>query len=243
MAVSQHVNPFTQYIVQISPSLSTERLARYRQAGADDREVAINYLWNMSLSESLYPSLHVLEISLRNVIHNAATSEFGTEYWFDTARLLRKRQPDDIVKAKLNLARNNKLQTSGRIVAELSLGFWTTLLSSTYELHFWRRNKYAILESAFPHFSSSPLALSLGQRRVYIHQRYNAIRTLRNRVFHFEPIWDYPNLGERRANILDAIGWINLELRDTVKRHDRFEMVLNDGRAEVEQMLDKWLDP
>ncbi|HEX3724262.1 MAG TPA: hypothetical protein VHV31_15855 [Nitrolancea sp.] len=241
--MSLYGNPFTQYVVQISPSLSTERLARYRQAGADDRDIAINYLWNMSLSESLYPSLHVLEISLRNAIHTAATAEFGTEYWFDTARLLRKRQPDDIVKAKLNLARNNKPQTSGRIVAELSLGFWTTLLSSTYELHFWRRNRYAILESAFPHFSSAPRALSLSQRRVYIHQQYNAIRTLRNRVFHFEPIWDYPNLSEQRAKILDAIGWINPVLRDTVRRHDRFEMVLNHGRAEVEQTLDNWLDP
>ena len=219
-----------------------ERLARYRHAGATDREVAINYLWNIALSESLYPSLHVLEISLRNAIHNAAAAEFGSELWFDEAGLLRKRQPDDIVKAKLNVARNNKSQTSGRIVAELSFGFWTTLLSSTYDLHFWRRNKYAILRTSFPFFSSPHSSRSLSQRRIHIHQRYNAIRTLRNRIFHFEPIWDYPNLSERRADILEAIGWINPQLRDTVDRHDRFEKVMRDGQTEVEQMLDGWLD-
>ncbi len=233
------LDPFGRYIQEIEPAVSTERLGRYRPHGASDREVAINYLWNMALSEALYPSLHCLEVSMRNAIHNAASDHFRDPYWFDKPGLLRKHQPDSLAEARKELLRNKKSETPGRIISELNFGFWTTLLSGTYEVHFWRLKNYAIFKAAFPYLPMRQLTLS--DRLHAVHQRYNTIRFLRNKVFHFEPIWDEPNLTRNHVDILEAISWINPRLRETVEHHHRFLKVLNGGRIEVERSLDGWV--
>ena len=59
--------------------LSSERLAAYRQRtqGNDDLNLFCHYVWNIALSESLYPSLQALEVILRNTIHHAACGSFA----------------------------------------------------------------------------------------------------------------------------------------------------------------------
>lgn len=237
--MSHDVDPFAQYLNDIEPALSHERLARYRPPGVSARDAVVHYLWNIALSEALYPSLHVLEVSLRNAIHGAATDKYGTAFWFDLPGVLKKKQPDAVAGAREVLAKNGKQATSGRIVAELSFGFWTTLLSGSYEVHFWRPAKYAIFKAAFPYLPMRGLPFS--DRRAAVHQRYNAIRLLRNRVFHFEPIWDYADLEKRYEQILEAVGWINPRLRDTLIQHDRFPEVLQRGEQGVGDRLASWV--
>ncbi|KTD25674.1 Abi-like protein [Legionella israelensis] len=90
------------------------------------------YSWNIDLSQSLYPALQILEISLRNSLHHALSQNFETDQWFDLS-FLHPREQVQIQKVKDDLKRRKKPLETGRIVAELSFGFWTSLFDIRYE--------------------------------------------------------------------------------------------------------------
>jgi hypothetical protein len=89
------------------------------------------YSWNTTVSESFYSGLQILEVALRNSIHNAANKHFQNSYWFDDPSILRQREIQSIVKAKKNLSRQRKNIDPGRIIAELNFGFWTISIKFT----------------------------------------------------------------------------------------------------------------
>ncbi len=72
--------------------------------------------------------------------------------------------------------------TSGQIVAELTFGFWTTLLSQPYHQRVWAPDRTALIRAVFPHLPPVP------NNRQAVHQRYNDLRFMRNRIMHHEPI-------------------------------------------------------
>lgn len=75
---------------ELSIIFSQERLRAYlnhAKCGNNKTDALIAYAWNMELSQSLYPALQVLEITLRNSLHQAISTTFQTEYWFDLAFL------------------------------------------------------------------------------------------------------------------------------------------------------------
>lgn len=45
--------------------------------------------------------------------------------------------PEKLHDAKDSMMRQGKLLTSGRVVAELSFGFWTALIGRKYEKRLW----------------------------------------------------------------------------------------------------------
>lgn len=65
--------------------LSSERIRAYRDRMNDDshRNLFAHYAWNMALSESLYPSLQILEVVLRNSIHSTIRQHSGHDDWFE----------------------------------------------------------------------------------------------------------------------------------------------------------------
>ncbi len=50
------------------------RLSVYRQDGVDDTTALARYLYNIELCKSLYATLNIFEVSLRNLIDRALTS-------------------------------------------------------------------------------------------------------------------------------------------------------------------------
>ena len=57
---------------EVINSLSSERLEAYRLSPNDTIENLVQaYLYNIELSEALYPALSLLEITLRNRLNNA----------------------------------------------------------------------------------------------------------------------------------------------------------------------------
>lgn len=233
--MSKNTDPYVQLFQELEQPFSRERLGSYFQASGSERAALINYFWNIQLCEALYPTLDALEVALRNAIHAAATVRYGTEYWFDQPTVLRFRQPDAVQAARDELQRNNAPQNAGRIVAELSFGFWTTILSGPYEQHFWRPNNYRPLRQVVPRMPYRE------RTRVKVHDRVNDLRGLRNRVFHYEPVWNRPTLAQDHANLLETIGWISPELRKTIKQFDRFPRVLQQDRRDVERKLSTML--
>jgi len=150
--------------------------------------------------------------------------------------LLAPREQRHVDDAKRDIARAGKQVVPGRVVAALRFGFWTSILDRAYGNAIWTPNNPAVLvQQAFPfappHF----------QVRARAHDRFNTIRQLRNRVFHYEPIWRGIVLQNNRSvslldvhtDILDAIGWVSPTLQATTVAFDRFPNVYQHGRIMV----------
>jgi hypothetical protein len=213
---------------KLRASISSHRLDSYRQAGQTDFEVIVCYLWNVALCEALYPALQSLEITLRNSIHGAAVKRYGNDFWFDLpACNLHQHQRESVDYAKAELLKKNKPLEASRIVAELTFGFWTSLLNSYYEQKLW---PWLLL----PAFPCMPRRI---RTRHTISSRLNRIRELRNRVFHHERISNYSDLPQRHATIGEALGWVSAECGQLLKSHDRFQEVYESGVPCIREKL------
>lgn len=214
-------------------SLSNERLDAYRKSSSDDELLLFSrYAWNILLSEALYPALHGLEIALRNNMHDAIESHTGNPMWLDSGPSVLL--PDEIVKvqsAEQELIKSRKPVEAGRLVAELNFGFWTSLLNARYERVIWPR----LLQSVFP---GMPRTI---RTRKILSTRFNNLRQLRNRVFHHEPIWHYHNLSQGHSELLEAIYWLNPELREAIQLIDRFPDIYRSGLISTHQLLESFL--
>ncbi len=238
------------YLAELEKVISHSRLNQYRQKHESDLNVATRYFWNVALCESLYPCLNALEVGLRNSIHHAASTVYSDEYWFDLPGVLLKRQPVQLHSARNSLVKQGKPSphTAGRIIAELNFGFWTTLLSDPYHSSFWMPNGAKLLKLAFPHMKNAE------RIRSEIHHRFDTVRFLRNRVFHFEPIWKglpvafnqsvvTRNLPDLRSVALEAIGWMNPTLQSSILILDRFHETYHNGMKTVGLELHRRFQP
>lgn len=230
-----HAQTLEAYIARLEIPLSSDRLDSYLTPGGTRLDQLTDYYWNIALSEALYPSLNAVEIALRNSIHAGLTRRFRSEEWFDDPRVLMQSQRNSIIAAEDWLGERGKPATTGRVIAQLSFGFWVTLLNKPYEERIWEPDGFALLRTAFPHLPRKQ------RKRWLVQKRFFAINALRNRVMHHEPIWASPNLGRMHAEILEAIGWISSDLRESIAWMDRFPDVYGSGRARVEAGIRKQL--
>lgn len=219
------------YVTAIRKALSSERLDGYGPSRSDDQKIA-NYLWNVALCESLYPALNGLEVAFRNAVLDAGGVAFGgiatrdVACWLDAdPPLLELDHQQAVTAAKQRLRERGKLPEPGRLVAELTFGFWTSLFEVRYEKNrvLWPRLFGAQLLDA-----SSPRSI---RSRKQLSPLLNRMRYLRNRVFHHEPVWHWTDLAEQHALALDLTGWFSPSLRRTIEPHDRFRAVHDAGAA------------
>jgi hypothetical protein len=210
---------------KLEATLSAERLSVYGQDKPGPCIVMARYLWNIALCESLYSPLQMCEVALRNAIHSAMTALCGGQNWYDTARLAPWGY-EQVGQAKNKIAKTSKPITSGRVVAELHFGFWTSLFEDHYE-----RNTQFLpggIKKVFP-----ALVKSLHNRKD-IKARLETIRQLRNRVFHHERIIHWKDLPDQHAKIIETIGWISPELAEMALKLDRFSETHKAG-------IDPWM--
>jgi hypothetical protein len=183
-----------EQVQALERTLSAERLQPYRALAHGDPVLALKlHARNTALSESLYGVLGGLEIALRNSVHGVLSSGLGRSDWYDSG-LLQPEQQRPLQMTKKRLLQDGKPLDPGRIVAELSFGFWTGLIGPGYS-SLWRDHLF----TAFSHRNL---------RREEAHSRLDTIRKLRNRIAHYEPILSRP-LQKDYNRILDAIGWIS----------------------------------
>ncbi|MGH2559878.1 MAG: hypothetical protein ACRDJH_12500 [Thermomicrobiales bacterium] len=208
----------SQLIDALGRPLPRVRLEAYRPQVGSDLEMVVNYFWNIELSEALYPCLQTYEVALRNSIHIALTKRFENEFWFDTNILL-DWQRETLEEAKNQLTTYKKPLEAGRLVAELNFGFWSSMFNRPYEEPLWHADGAHLINVTFPNL---PRTL---RTRKKISERVERIRRLRNRVFHYEPIWNKTDLQERHRQIHEALSWISPEMRDVMALCDRFDSV------------------
>ena len=218
--------PFDEDILDaLTASLSPERLATYMCESGGDRHKAMRlYTWNTAVSAAFYGPLQGLEVALRNAMHRELTARYGIAWYDNPACQLDTLCVKRIQKAKDDLERGGYPIDPPHLVADLSFGFWVSILGAggrapypdtskrNYEMTLWR----PALHKAFPH-------ARLPRRKV--HQSLDYLRTFRNRIAHHEPIFTRRLVADYKS-ILTVAGWICPKTRDWIAHHSRVEDVL-----------------
>lgn len=219
-----------EFFKELRLAVSHERLDRYEQRGISggDSNLTVHYAWNIALAESLYPSLQFLEVVLRNSVHDALSNAYGTPLWWDQANFLNAWGLNEVARVKASIQKDKKTITEGRIVAELTFGFWTALFAPRYEPKVWNK----INKKVF-------LGLKKHERvRGRFQGKLNRLRQLRNKVFHHEPIWHFRTLGTDHQEVLWLIQLMRPGIVDYVKAIDRFPGLYGRGMATFQAELE-----
>lgn len=162
-------------IAALTAAMSTARFGTYLQAAGTERRALQLYTWNTAVAAAFYGPLQTLEVTLRNSVHHAMAMQHGAR-WFDDPTLLRPAEGHLVGDATQRLYDFGKQPTAGRVVAELSYGFWVGLFANAYDTTLWRTDLHRIFNPR------------IKDRRA-LHDTLDRLRTLRNRIAHHEPIF------------------------------------------------------
>ena len=188
-------------------ALSGERLSTYLNENDNNLEKALGlYIKNIEISAAFLIPLQVLEVTIRNSLNETIKNHYGTDDWFDVIPL------NDFAQKKITSAKHavTKQQDNPQIshvVAELTFGFWLSLIRSEYHQSLW----IPFLNKSFP-YAKKP--------RSEIHDHLNHIRIFRNRIAHHEPIFAR-HLEQDYNSILLALKWIYPDIASWVDSHSK----------------------
>jgi hypothetical protein len=189
--------------------LSPERLAGYYRIARGNRKVGLLlYERNTEVSEALYGVIQGMEVTLRNAMHNIIVASTGRADWYDTIGL-NDSEIDAIYDAKKKIQEASDPITPGRVVAELSFGFWVRLTGWPYEKTLW----VPYLHKVFP----------IKLKRTAIHQRLLDLKSLRNRIAHHQRIIGKRDLLRDYDNLIETITWIQSDMAGWVKATNCFQ--------------------
>ena len=198
--------------------LSAPRFQTYLvEAGGDRRRGLDLYEWNTAMAASILHDLAHVEVAVRNA-YNAAlqTDPSGLPHWTEdslryfpvmwrTANNGRRYDENETPRDQLAAARRKvgAGAPSGKVVAELTFGFWRYLSVSAREVTLWR-----------PYLHHGFVA---GTSRPAVDDAMNRLHRLRNRVAHHEPLLTQ-NLAARRQDVLVLLGFISSDLQAYVSK-------------------------
>ncbi|MGW2179049.1 hypothetical protein ACWCXX_13335 [Streptomyces sp. NPDC001732] len=195
--------------------LAPARLQPYTAAAGSTRAGIRLYQWNVEASGALYEALHVVEVVLRNALHEQLSQLYlkrhGAGSWLDNpfpeltdrARKdiaqARSRSQEEIARKQSPPIRGAAIQRitplEGDIVAQLGFGFWRYLLASRYTHTLW----HDALRHAFPHLTPQALA--------HVEGPVKRLHLLRNRVAHLEPVFSN-NIALNMQDMTTLLGYL-----------------------------------
>lgn len=200
-------------------AISPQRFSRYLQASHGDEQKALAlYQLNAELGASFWVDLMWLEITLRNSI-NAELSASFTDHWFQapafTDRLgdVPRKFLAQSVEASTHSSASASGYAAGKIIANLTFGFWTGLVSKHYTHSLWIPSLRKMFD-----ISSAP-------DRAAIHQALESARRLRNRIAHHEPIF-HLNLMSLNSSIAGLLTALNPTVASLVKSGSKTSTLL-----------------
>jgi len=223
---------------------SASRINRYLAATGNSQSRTVKlYKANLRICQSFHPLLGILEVILRNRLNDVLSAHFTDPDWIInqktgfmsdpsltfTYKKTGQSRTNDFLKREINKAERRLRKTgtpitSGKIIAEQTLGFWTDLL----EVH-----HYKILRGKpIQIFSSLPS----GHGRKEVNDELDKIRRFRNRINHNEPVCfnlnniDFTNALEVHQSILKVLEWIDPELLKFIKDIDKVQKTIDKAR-------------
>jgi hypothetical protein len=184
--------------------VTAERLGSYlRASGGRVADAFALYEWNTRASSSVIELASMVEVLSRNALDRELTlwahDRHDGASWFDEAPL-DGRGCSDLRNARERATRQGRrTEVHGRVIAELSLGFWRFLVESRYLTSLWVPATHA----AFP-----VGAIDLRTRQREVAFRMQQLTFVRNRAAHHEPI-HARDLLKDHASALDLARWIS----------------------------------
>lgn len=202
---------------------SEARINRYSYAVGHSKRKAIRlYKANLKVAQAFHPLLGLLEVVLRNRLNEVLTTHFGDPDWIinqktgfmsDSSLIFTHKRTgrittNDFLKREISKAEKRLRKTglgisSGKVLAEQTLGFWTDL----FEVHHYRILKGTPIRI----FNYLPP----GYGRKEIIEDLTRIRRFRNRINHNEPICfkgnkiDFSESTQVYKSILNILTWID----------------------------------
>jgi hypothetical protein len=206
--------------------ISDDRLNSYRCSQSDSEiDLIALYTWNIALCESLYPLLNNFEVALRNHLNDSFSLIYNSD-WLTDPTILESESRKKVLRAQSDLQRKHKPTVGGHLIAELSLGFWTSLSYSKYEQKFWRK----LLSRQYDTYFIPNLMPRRNRTRNHVSEKLRKIHQLRNRIFHHESILKQ-DLNILHNEIIEAISWIDTSLSMKTNLLDRFEEVFLENQG------------
>jgi hypothetical protein len=189
----------------LEQAISAPRASRYLKStidprtGTADADAAVAlYEYNARLSAATWSTVADIEVVLRNVVadaiagHHATLRANPTHRWYDEPAWFTRGKwftADTMKSIRLAMKRvkdpgpgAGSRPGEGRVIAELTLGFWRYLLIARYEHSLWN----PAIRARFPSLGH----LSGADSRKAVHDRVEKLNYLRNRVAHHEPIYE-----------------------------------------------------
>lgn len=219
---------------QLEQFVSKPRLDRFLTACGNSKTKAQKlYKANLRVSQEAYPLLNLFEIFLRNAINAQMIVQFMDSDWIVNQKanfmsdpsLTRSRfqMRQSVQNAEIAIKRKGAAVTSGKVIAEQTFGFWTSL----FETHHFRLIGGAPLRC----FVNKPAT----ENRSSIAAKLNNIRRFRNRVYHNEPVCflnnniDFTEAQNVIHTIYDLLDWIDHDLKDYVAYFDNIQAKITAG--------------
>lgn len=188
----------------IRSALSDTRLSTYESlvgsTASGDSQAAALYAWNAQMSAAFMVPLHICEVTVRNAVSEALERVHGPRWPWQTGfqaslpsvpAYIGYSPRDDLQKVA------NEQPTTGKVIPELKFVFWEQMFTKRHDLRLWN----AHIKSIFPEHLPSMTVRDLRKR---IYSDLDAIRKLRNRIAHHEPIFKR-NLADEFNRILDLV--------------------------------------
>nr|WP_314877020.1 CAAX protease [uncultured Pseudomonas sp.] len=228
--------------VLIDQLISSHRIASYSKvfSTTSDTELVGAYLWNSHVCASLYPLLSAVEITLRNAIDSALTTDLG-KFWWKTNTLRYKSfasaaSPPHAVQCLTNnftsaykIAKREGSKRRGardapahqEVVSQTEFSTWEFILDGEYMGNnlIWPKNLGRVFRGPWPR-SANMLQ--------HCRERVSLVRNFRNRVFHHEPAWKRFNvtdeqqavahLHDKISKIIELITWVSPEKIDLLEK-------------------------
>lgn len=171
----------------IKSSISHARLSTYEAACPQDKNVQENavklYAWNAQVSASLLAPLHICEVVIRNAVAEALEAVYGSRWPWSQGFIQSLPSPRvqydptrDLQKARRNQP------TTGKVIPELKFVFWQKLFTRRFDQRIWDRHIHRV-------FPNLPKNKTVRECSALIYHELDAIRLLRNRIAHHEPIF------------------------------------------------------
>lgn len=208
---------------------SVERLSAFIYSPNDTiDDIKSRYNHNVKISQALYPELCTLEVVLRNAINTTLKNKISKTWLEDEIKnnKLLKKEDYKLLKSAYEITKkecdsNNKPITNGKIIANLNFGFWTNLCMKKYSANIW--NKKQCFKSVFVHYPSKKPEISVISRKLY------SIRKLRNRIFHYEQIFRYPEKTLALYNsILEILSYLPTDEFKVIENNSNFLKTYNE---------------
>lgn len=237
--------PTSELIISISPQRFSTYKAIYLQIvpshsmSNEYREIMF-YMHVQKIYSHFFIPVQVLEVTLRNRIHNAMSVHYGTDDWFELllaekfcSYVTNKVFLDTKKQALKDFRKYSIPNTPGfpsipaRVpmpedyVGRLNFGYWVELLQAKYRQTLFWQTKTDIV---FPCRGNTKIGP--------IYNSMKRVKSIRNRLYHYEPLWKNTrkfqdiddfcrNIEEQYFLIIKLIGYCSAE-QTTLLEEDIF---------------------